>query len=292
MRGFASALFYAKGITMDIRYFDSHCHLDMEEFAGQTDEVLLRARDAGVRRVLLAACDKRSSFEVLRISAQNAAHGVEIWPAVGVHPHEAGGIADGLPGELTELSSDTRVAAIGEMGLDYYYDNSPRDVQAEVFARQIEWAQRANKPIIVHLRNAADRAEGDAYRDALRIMNEERATDCGGVIHCFSGELPDAKAALDLGFYLSFAGPLTYPKAQSLRGAAAYAPLDRILCETDSPYLAPQRYRGKRNEPAYVRHVYEKMAEVRGVPLADLAEALWENGERLFAPRRTAIPQR
>lgn len=267
---------------MDIRFFDSHCHLDMEEFGGKADEVLRRAYDAGVRRVLLAACNERSSRDVLRISAQSGAQGVEIWAACGIHPHDAGEAAGGLPDELTDLSANARVAAIGEMGLDYYYDNSPRDVQARVFAWQIEWARRAKKPIIVHLRNADERAEGDAYRDAVRIMKEGHAADCGGVIHCFSGGQSDAKAALDLGFYISFAGPLTYPKAQALRDVAAYAPLDRILCETDSPYLAPQSHRGKRNEPAYVRQVYEKMAEVRGMPLTELAEALWENGGRLF----------
>lgn len=270
---------------MDIRLFDSHCHLDMEEFGGQVTEVLQRAYDAGVRRILLAACDERSSYEVLRIASQSAASGVEIWAASGVHPHDASGVAGGLPDELTDLSANARVVAIGEMGLDYYYDNSPRDVQAQVFAWQIEWARRAKKPIIVHLRNAADRAEGDAYRDAIRIMREGNASDCGGVIHCFSGELSDAKAALDLGFTISFAGPLTYPKALALRDVAASVPLDRILCETDSPYLAPQRNRGRRNEPAYVRDVYEKMAEIRGMTLEKLAEALWENGERLFGKK-------
>ena len=270
---------------MDIRLFDSHCHLDMEEFGGKVDEVLQRAYDAGIRRILLAAYDERSSYEVLRIASQSDVTGVEIWAASGVHPHDASSVGKGLPDELTDLSANARVVAIGEMGLDYYYDNSPRDVQAQVFAWQIEWARKTKKPMIVHLRNAADRAEGDAYRDAIRIMKEGCAADCGGVIHCFSGELPDAKAALDLGFYISFAGPLTYPKAQTLRDVAAYVPLDRILCETDSPYLAPQSHRGKRNEPAYVRHVYEKMAEVRNMHLKELAEALWENGERLFGKK-------
>lgn len=267
---------------MNLRLFDSHCHLDMPEFDGSRDEALRRAYDAGVRRILLAACDERSSFEVLRLAVENNASGIELLAAAGVHPHDAGGVAGGLPEELTDLSSNARVAAIGETGLDYYYDNSPRDTQARVFAQQIEWARKAGKPIIVHLRNAADRAEGDAYRDAVRIMKEGGASACGGVIHCFSGDLQDAGAALDLGFYISFAGPITYPKATELREAAAFVPPDRLLCETDSPYLAPQRNRGRRNEPAYVRDVYERLAEVRGVPLEELAEIIWENGERLF----------
>lgn len=267
---------------MNLRLFDSHCHLDMPEFAGGRGEVLSRAYDAGVRRILLAAYDERSSFEVLRIASESGASDIEIWAASGVHPHDADSVAGGLPEELTDLSANALVVAIGEMGLDYYYDNSPRDAQAQVFARQIEWARNAKKPIIVHLRNAADRAEGDAYLDAIRIMKEGNASDCGGVIHCFSGDRTDVKAALDLGFYISFAGPITYPKATELREAAALVPLDRLLCETDSPYLAPQRNRGRQNEPAYVRDIYEKLAEVRGAPLEELAEAIWENGERLF----------
>ncbi|MDL2263334.1 TatD family hydrolase [Synergistaceae bacterium OttesenSCG-928-I11] len=267
---------------MEIGLFDSHCHLDMEEFRGSVEGVLQRAYDAGVRRVLLAACDEMSSYETIRIAGAHGNAGVEIWAAAGVHPHDASGVAGGLPEELTDLSANRHVVAIGEMGLDYYYDNSPRDVQARVFEWQIAWAKRAKKPIIVHLRNAEKRAEGDAYRDAIRIMKRAGASCCGGVIHCFSGEVDDARAALDLGFYISFAGPITYPKVVTLREAAAFVPLDRILCETDSPYLAPQSRRGKRNEPALVREVYEKMAEVRNIPLDKLAEAVWQNAENLF----------
>jgi len=267
---------------MNLRLFDSHCHLDMPEFDADRGETLRRAYGAGVRRILLAAYDESSSFRALRLASESGAHGVELCAAVGVHPHDARGAADGLSEELTSLASNPRVAAIGEMGLDYYYDNSPRDTQADVFARQIEWARGAGKPIIVHLRNASDRAAGDAYRDALRILKESRASEVGGVIHCFSGDIADARDALDLGFTISFAGPVTYPKARALREAATFVPDDRILCETDSPYLAPQRVRGKRNEPACVRDVYEKIAEVRGIPLEEFAETVRENGERLF----------
>lgn len=267
---------------MEIRLFDSHCHLDMKDFAGRIDEVLENAYSAGVRKILLAACDEMSSYEVIRIASGGEQCGVEILASAGVHPHDASGVAGGLPEELTDLSSNPRVVAIGEMGLDFYYDNSPRDVQRDVFARQIEWAKRARKPIIVHLRNAEKRADGDAYKDALGIMKKNGAHLCGGVIHCFSGETDDARGALDMGFYISFAGPVTYPKAQSLRDTAAFVPLDRLLCETDSPYLAPQSRRGKRNEPALVRDVYEKIAEVRKMPLEELAEAVWQNGRNLF----------
>ncbi|MDR1019201.1 MAG: TatD family hydrolase [Synergistaceae bacterium] len=267
--------------------FDSHCHLDMEEFEGEVDGVLKRAAEAGVTRLLLASCDEASSRAVLKIAGEKRPSAPELWASVGVHPHEASaalgdaGSLDRIFALLSQPEADS-VVAIGETGLDFYYDNSPRAAQAEVFERQILQAKAAGKPVIVHLRNAADRARGDAYREAVAIMRSSGADSCGGVIHCFSGERSDAKAALDMGFYISFAGPVTYPKADELRDAARYAPLGRILCETDSPYLAPQGRRGKRNEPAFVREVYDKIAEVRGLPLAEFAAAVWENGQRLF----------
>lgn len=269
---------------VELGLFDSHCHLDMKDFQGKVDDVLSRAHEAGVRRILLAACDESSSYEVLAIAGRKdtGAGGVELWNAAGVHPHEASGVSDGLPEGLTDLGLNPHIVAIGEIGLDYYYDHSPRDVQIRVFVEQIEWARNVAKPIIVHLRNAETRQAGDAYGEAMRILKAEEAEACGGVIHCFSGDRDDARSALDLGFYISFAGPLTYPKATTLREVAAYVPLDRLLCETDSPYLAPQSRRGRRNEPAYVREIYEKMAEVRNIPLPVLTEAIWENAERLF----------
>ena len=278
-----SALHQAPGVNL----FDSHCHLDMEEFEGEVGGVLERALEAGVTRLLVASCDEASSRAVLKIAAEERPAGQELWASVGVHPHEAdaalsgyGGI-DGVFSLLGQPGAD-RIVAIGETGLDFYYDNSPRAAQAEAFERQIFWAKAAKKPLIVHLRNAADRSGGDAYREAIAIMKGAGADSCGGVIHCFSGERRDARAALDMGFYISFAGPVTYPRADELRETARYAPLDRILCETDSPYLAPQGRRGKRNEPAFVREVYDKIAETRNLPLAELAAAVWENGQRLF----------
>ncbi|MDR1965185.1 MAG: TatD family hydrolase, partial [Synergistaceae bacterium] len=219
-----------------MRLFDSHCHLDMEEFRGDLDGVLSRAKASGVCRALLAACDEASSADVVRISGEKSGFGVELWASAGIHPHEADSAARSLPDSLPRLSERREVVAIGEIGLDYYYDNSPRDVQKDVFERQLEWAGRAKKPILVHLRNAKDRASGDAYSDAMSMIKNHPDLS-GGVIHCFSGDVADARAALDLGFYVSFAGPVTYPSAATLREAAVFAPLDRILCETDSPYL-------------------------------------------------------
>ena len=269
----------------EIRLFDSHCHLDMDAFAGDFDEVVSRAAEAGVRRALLAACDVRSSVEVIRIAREVKRPDIAFFASAGVHPHEAASVRGELPRELEELASAREVAAIGEIGLDYYYDNSPRDIQMTVFEAQMEWAERAKKPILVHLRNAAPRDDGDAYGEAMTaIANHPKLS--GGVIHCFSGGVGDARRALDMGFYISFAGPVTYPKSSELREAAAYVPTDRILCETDSPYLAPQTKRGRRNEPALVREVYEKIAQTRGVSMDEFSVSVWENGERLFGARK------
>jgi TatD DNase family protein len=262
----------------------------MEEFREDAGAAMSRAMEAGVARVLIASCDEKSSFEVLRLAGlqeKGETSGLEIMASIGIHPHEADSASLGISDELSGLSSSKYVAAIGETGLDFYYDNSPRDVQREVFERQIEWARRVCKPVIVHLRNAANRGDGDAYREAAAIMKRNSVGERGGVIHCFSGDKQDARAVLDLGFYISFAGPVTYPKSDGLRDVAAYVPLDRILCETDSPYLAPQRRRGRRNEPAFVPEVYETLANVRKTGMEELAEAIWANGEKLFSRPKT-----
>ncbi|MDR1471473.1 MAG: TatD family hydrolase [Synergistaceae bacterium] len=264
-----------------LKLFDSHCHLDMEAFHDDRDEVISRASEAGVVRLLLAACDEASSIEVLRM-ARNSDERVEIWASSGVHPHEASSVKQGLPPSLEALASNDETAAIGEIGLDYYYDNSPREIQRAAFELQLEWAARADKPVLVHLRNAPLRESGDAYGEAMSMIKNHPALERGGVIHCFSGDVGDARTALDIGFYISFAGPVTYPKAADLRSAAAFVPLDRILCETDSPYLAPLSRRGRRNEPALIRETYMKIAELRGISLESLAKEVWRNGERLF----------
>jgi TatD DNase family protein len=283
-------------VPTGIKLFDSHCHLDAEEFREDFDLVLARAFEAGVARLLMAADSEVSSREVLKLAGKKSEkngqgeaspESPEIWASIGIHPHEAEGALEGgdIPKgllSLLDMPEGNLIVAIGETGLDFFYDDSPRTAQAEAFERQILWAKSARKPVIVHIRNAANRSEGDAGREAMAIMRNCGADACGGVIHCFSGDKRDAKAALDMGFYISFAGPVTYPKADELRKTAAYVPLDRLLCETDSPYLAPQGRRGKRNEPAFVRDAYEKIAGVRNLPLEEFAAAVWENGERLF----------
>lgn len=267
-----------------MQLFDTHCHLYMEEFAADAGDAIDRMRDAGVVRAMVIGCDEVSSHEAIRFARSHAESGVSFGATVGVHPHDASTVERGLPEELTDLAGSDAVRAIGEIGLDYFYDSSPRPVQRQAFAEQIAWARRAMKPIVIHLRSAKDPSDGNAYKDAFDIMRAERANECRGVLHCFSGGTSEARTALDMGFYVSFAGPVTYPKSTELRDAAKFVPDDMILCETDSPYLAPQSRRGKRNEPANVREVYEKIAEVRGAPLEKFAERVWLNGETIFGP--------
>lgn len=262
------------------KLFDSHCHLNDSRLLRQTAELLNRSVAQGICRMLVVGCDEPSSYQALEIAKKSGE--VEILASVGIHPHDAKTVAGGISEELIDLANNPAVHAIGECGLDFFYDNSPRDVQERVFIEQIKWARQVQKPIIVHLRNAEREDLGNAYRDGLNLLKKYSAHECGGVLHCFSGELEHAYQALDLGFYISFAGPITFPKSEGLRDIARKIPINRILCETDCPYLAPQKYRGKQNEPAYVREVYEKIAEVRGISLSECAEVIWENGITLF----------
>lgn len=264
------------------RLIDTHCHVYMDEFAEDARETLDRARDVGVSRAMVIGCDELSSFAAVRFAKDNSSAGSELRASIGVHPHEADGIGATISDELEDLAENEHVRAVGEIGLDYFYDNSPRRKQIEVFEMQVFFARRVKLPIIVHIRNAQARSDGDAYRESMALLKRCHADECGGIIHCFSGDRDDARAALDLGFHISFAGPITYPKAEELREAARYSPIDRILCETDSPYLAPQKKRGKRNEPANVLSVYEKIAEIKERSLEEFAEIVWQNAEDLL----------
>lgn len=259
---------------------DSHCHLAGEEFAADLPDVVGRAKAAGVGRalVILALDD---AAELARADTVRVA-----WSAcrfaVGVHPHNAKAVAhelDSFVDRLLGLVETTRdIRAIGEIGLDYHYDFSPRELQQEVFRRQLEVAASINIPVVIHTREAEE--------DTLRIIEEvrERMGVLRGVFHCFTGDAAAAARALATGFLVSIPGVATFPKAESLRQAVAGLPDDRMLVETDSPYLAPIPYRGKRNEPAYVAKVVERLAAVRGVSAASIAEATDRNFDRLFQP--------
>ena len=251
---------------------DSHCHLDMDEFEPDRAEVLARAGAAGVSTmVTIGAGGPLEANE--RAVALAAAH-AHVFATVGVHPHEASIVDDEVLRAIEALARRPKVVAIGETGLDFHYDNSPRPQQRAAFARFIHLARRLALPIVVHLR------EADA--DALEIMAGEGARDAGGVIHCFSGDAASARAFLDLGFHISFSGIVTFKTADALREAARCVPADRLMIETDAPFLAPVPYRGRRNEPALVVRTAAALAEVRGDPLAQLAEATRRNTQRLF----------
>jgi TatD DNase family protein len=257
---------------------DSHCHIAGEEFVADLPDVAARAKAAGVSRalVILAAED---DAEIAR-----AASVLKVWPecrfAIGVHPHRAKVFeADPEAAAIKvaeRLDALPEARAVGEIGLDYHYDFSPRDVQHAVFRAQIRLALSRDLPIVIHTREAED--------DTLRIVVEEGRGRLRGVFHCFTGDAEAAARALTTGFLLSIPGVATFPKAESLRQAAAGAPADRLLVETDSPYLAPVPFRGKRNEPAYVARVVEQLAAVRGLSAAAIGEETDRNFERLFRP--------
>jgi TatD DNase family protein len=253
--------------------FDTHCHLDDPRLHEELDAVLDRAKAAGVRRITTIGCahDVASVKSAVDIAQQ---HPDWISATVGVHPHDAKDLDDATCDAIRAAGSDSTVVAIGETGLDFHYDHSPRDTQLEAFRKQIEIAKELAKPLVIHTRSAP--------KETLQVLREERAGDVGGIIHCFSEDAPFAAAALDLGFISSFSGIVTFKKAIAVQEAAKKQPADAILIETDAPYLAPIPKRGKRNEPAYVAHTAKCIAELRGEDLEALAEATYRNALRIF----------
>lgn len=251
---------------------DSHCHLDYLERQGEDlEEVVARARRAGVAR-LVTISTKLSEFDTIRSIAERFD---DVYCSVGVHPHEAGEEGQGDPARLLALADHPKVVGIGETGLDYFYEHSPRDAQQQSFRAHIEASRQSGLPLIVHAR--------DADNDTIGILQEEYARGpFPGVIHCFTAGPGLAEAALSIGFSISLAGVVTFKKAEELRATVQQVPLDRLLVETDSPYLAPVPKRGKRNEPAYVVHTAEKLAELKGVSPEELAEKTSRNFFELF----------
>jgi TatD DNase family protein len=252
---------------------DTHCHLDPSYFPAGPDDVMARAHAAGV--VGFVVIGVGNDLAPARAAVALAKRLPDrVGASVGIHPHDAVSLDDAALAELTALAADPAVVAVGEIGLDYHYDHSPRDVQRRTFARLVALAREVKKPIVVHTREAAE--------DTLALLASEGARDVGGVIHCFSEDRPFAERALDLGFDLSFSGIVTFKTATSVHEVAAWAPLDRVLVETDSPYLAPVPMRGKPCEPAFVAHTARRVAELRGIPLEELAAATTINAERRF----------
>lgn len=256
--------------------FDTHAHLNDEAFQDDAEDAVARAVENGVSRIVVPGFDLASSRAAVRLAEKNAA----VYAAVGVHPHEARGAAEngGYLEELAYLAEHPRVVAIGEIGLDYHYDFSPRDLQKRVFAEQLRLARRVGKPVIIHDREAHEETLA-AVANAL--AGAENATPAG-VMHCFSGSLPMAREFVARGFYLGVAGPVTFANAKRPVAVFGGVPLERLVVETDSPYLAPVPLRGKRNEPAFVLHVVRTLAAIRNLDESEVAKVTTANALRLF----------
>jgi TatD DNase family protein len=264
---------------------DSHAHLDSPRYAEDREALLRRAWQAGVRTVLSIGIGDgpETMHQALDISREfkNRPEVPKIFASAGVHPHEAQLADEAAYTKLDDLLQQSEVIACGEIGLDYFYDHSPRDIQKTVFRRQMEIAAARKQPIIIHCRPSENST--NAWDDTLQILEESwKPTGLGGILHCFTGEWEHARRALDAGFLISFAGNITFPKAQPIRDAAALVPLDSILVETDAPFLAPVPNRGKRNEPAFVREVAAKLAEVLQISPELVASRTTENFHRFF----------
>lgn len=251
---------------------DTHCHLDFDRFDGDRDEVVARAAAAGVKRIVVPALDLQNAPAVLALAERYEA----VYAAVGVHPNSAAGWRDGWLDTLRDFAAHEKVVAIGEIGLDYYWDRTPHDTQHQAFSRQLELAAELALPVIVHNREASQ----DLLRLLLASPLDGRAEP--GVLHSFSAPPQIAREALAAGYYLGFTGPLTFKKSDELRAIAAAAPLDRLLVETDAPFLAPHPHRGQRNEPAYVALVAEQLATLHHLEPAGMAAQTTANASRLF----------
>ena len=250
---------------------DSHCHLDYNDFEEDLEEILNRAKENGVTTIL----DAGNNIGELENQLKLAEKYPFIYTAVGVHPHEAKSFEDIKAKDFIEASKHKKIVAIGECGLDYYYDYSPVDVQKKVFIEQIKAAQETGLPLIIHTR--------DADEDTIAILDEYyKQKPFTGVIHCFSSSRKLAELALSIGFYISASGIITFNKSQDLREIFADIPLERLLVETDAPFLAPCPMRGRRNEPGYVRYTAEKLAQIKDIPFAKLAQITSDNFEKLF----------
>jgi TatD DNase family protein len=250
--------------------FDTHVHLNAEQYSEDVQEVIDRAQSEGVSKMVVVGFDRPTIEKALQLCESYDF----LYASVGWHPVDA---IDMTPGDLEwlrELSSRPKVVALGEMGLDYYWDKSPKDVQKEVFRKQIRLAKEVNLPIIIHNR--------EATADIVQILKEEDAREVGGIMHCYSGSVEIAMECIDMNFYISLGGPVTFKNAKKPKEVAEAVPLDRLLIETDAPYLTPHPFRGKRNEPAYVKLVAQQIAELRGMSYEELAEATTKNAKKIF----------
>ncbi|EIJ80100.1 hydrolase, TatD family protein [Bacillus methanolicus PB1] len=250
--------------------FDTHAHLNADQFKDDLEEVIDRAKKDGVSNIAVVGFDRPTIKKAIDL-AENFDF---IFACVGWHPVDAIDMTEKDLLWLEELASHPKVVALGEMGLDYYWDKSPKEIQKEVFRKQIRLAKKVKLPIVIHNR--------EATADIVEILKEEGAREVGGIMHCFSGSVEIAQECMEMNFYISLAGPVTFKNAKMPKEVAEAIPLDRLLIETDCPYLTPHPFRGKRNEPAYVKLVAEQIAEIKGLTVADIAKATTENAKKLF----------
>ncbi|CAM3968058.1 TatD family hydrolase [Mesobacillus zeae] len=250
--------------------FDTHVHLNAEQFQEDLPDVIERARSEGVEYMVVVGFDRPTIERAIELCEEHDF----IYASVGWHPVDAIDMTDADLDWIKELSSHPKVVALGEMGLDYYWDKSPKEVQKEVFRKQIRLAKEVQLPIVIHNREATS--------DIMEILKEENASEVGGIMHCFSGSPETAEQCLDMNFYISLGGPVTFKNAKKPKEVAEAVPLDRLLIETDCPYLAPHPYRGKRNEPAYVKLVASQIAELKGATFEEIAEATTRNAKKVF----------
>ncbi|NSL52875.1 TatD family hydrolase [Calidifontibacillus erzurumensis] len=250
--------------------FDTHAHLNAHQFAEDEAEVIKRAQEAGVSNMVVVGFDKETIQSAIRIAETYDF----IYAAIGWHPVDAIDMKEEDLKWMEELANHPKVVALGEMGLDYYWDKSPKDVQQEVFRKQIRLAKKVKLPIIIHNR--------EATQDIITILKEEGAAEVGGIMHCFSGSVETAKECIAMNFLISLGGPVTFKNAKKPKEVASEVPLEKLLIETDCPYLAPHPYRGKRNEPAYVKLVAEQIAELKGISYEEVARQTSLNAKKLF----------
>lgn len=251
-------------------FFDTHAHLNAEQYNDDLQEVIDRALTEGISKMVVVGFDRPTIKKAMELAEKYEF----IYASIGWHPVDAIDMTDEDLLWIEELASHPKVVALGEMGLDYYWDKSPKEIQKEVFRKQIQLAKKVKLPIVIHNR--------DATADIVEILREEGAKEVGGIMHCFSGSPEVAKECVEMNFYISLGGPVTFKNARKPKEVAEIIPLEKLLIETDCPYLAPHPYRGKRNEPSYVKLVAEQIAEIKQLPVEEVARATMENAKKLF----------
>ena len=250
---------------------DTHCHLDFDDFITERSQIITRAKQAGVKQIITIGIDLPSSRGAADLAKANG----DVYATVGIHPHNAGHLSEKDIQRLMTLGHKSKVVAYGEIGLDFYRNYQPRSTQLSCLREQLEIARKLRLPLVIHDR--------EAHEDVLKILREHQAWEMGGTMHCFSGDWSFARRCLDLGFCLSIAGPVTFAKSESLQEVARKCPLDRLLLETDAPFLAPVPKRGKRNEPAFLIHTAEKIASLRKITVVEVARQTTSNARKLFS---------